>query len=362
VALDYHQRLAVIRDEKHNLVVAAAGSGKTSVLTYRIAYLTRKKKPVKPERILALAFNKDAAAEMKVRLTQNFAIESVMVKTFHAFAYEVIKEHIGAFPYEIVDVDKEVALLFEDYSEHNPTFQQLYLTYVESFLEPKLDAKSFETKQAFFNYIKSQKYMTLNGIEVKSKGEKEIANFLYKHNIAFEYEKKADWAIYPNMKRGYRPDFYLPQYDVYIEHWGTDRNGNVPEWFAGGSYMYQRKIEWARNIFASHDKKLIETWNYEIEEGNLIELLQDKLKQQQPELLFTPLSYSVLLKKVYALHHDINREIQKLIITTINQAICHFITPSDLHYRLETQDFAEKSIHFGTMAHMIYNAYIEALG
>ena len=63
--LDEDQRLAIIRDDKHNLVVAGAGSGKTSVLTARIAFLIRRKDNIDPERILALTFNRNEEKEME---------------------------------------------------------------------------------------------------------------------------------------------------------------------------------------------------------------------------------------------------------------------------------------------------------
>lgn len=60
LSLDDEQQTAIVTDDKHNLVVAAAGSGKTEVLITRIAYLiARKPDGVKPNRILAIAFAED---------------------------------------------------------------------------------------------------------------------------------------------------------------------------------------------------------------------------------------------------------------------------------------------------------------
>ena len=70
--LDTEQRLAVLKDDKHNLVVAGAGSGKTSVISSRIAYLVRREDKVDPNRILALAFTNVAAREMKERIKKNY--------------------------------------------------------------------------------------------------------------------------------------------------------------------------------------------------------------------------------------------------------------------------------------------------
>jgi hypothetical protein len=66
LVLDEDQKKAVLIDDKHNLVVAAAGSGKTEVLITRIAYLVQRNPDgVKPERILAIAFQNQAVEEIR---------------------------------------------------------------------------------------------------------------------------------------------------------------------------------------------------------------------------------------------------------------------------------------------------------
>jgi DNA helicase-4 len=62
---------------------------------------------------------------------------------------------------------------------------------------------------------------TLGGQNVKSKGEKVIADFLFQNNIRYKYEKPArirTWFFFS--KKIGTPDFYLPDYDVYVEYWG----------------------------------------------------------------------------------------------------------------------------------------------
>jgi len=61
---------------------------------------------------------------------------------------------------------------------------------------------------------------TLKGEKVKSKGERQIANYLYLRNILYEYEKEArtdGWIFHEKISK---PDFYLPDNDVLIEYWG----------------------------------------------------------------------------------------------------------------------------------------------
>ena len=84
VNLDDDQLTAIVTDEKYNLVVAGAGSGKTEVLIIRIAYLIkRKQNGIRPNRILALAFQNKAKDEIAQRLKLRFGLD-VKIKTFHS--------------------------------------------------------------------------------------------------------------------------------------------------------------------------------------------------------------------------------------------------------------------------------------
>ncbi|SIN89994.1 DNA helicase IV [Salinivibrio sp. ES.052] len=90
------QRAAVLTDESHTLVVAGPGSGKTSVLVARAAYLIESGQ-AKPEQLLLLAFGRDAAEELKTRIKTKTGHE-VNVTTFHGFARQQLAEHEGKAP------------------------------------------------------------------------------------------------------------------------------------------------------------------------------------------------------------------------------------------------------------------------
>jgi DNA helicase II / ATP-dependent DNA helicase PcrA len=92
--LNENQRAAVLWDAGALLVLAGPGSGKTSVLTYRIARLLEES-PKEHFRILALTFTNKAAAEMRGRVEKLVpnALNRVRLTTFHSFAAELLQQH-----------------------------------------------------------------------------------------------------------------------------------------------------------------------------------------------------------------------------------------------------------------------------
>jgi DNA helicase-4 len=93
LSLDEEQQVAVVTDDKHNLVIAAAGSGKTEVLITRIAYLiARKPDKARPNRILAIAYTNKAKEEIEQRLLDRYNIEDVNIRTFHKLGKDILEE------------------------------------------------------------------------------------------------------------------------------------------------------------------------------------------------------------------------------------------------------------------------------
>ncbi|WP_456395292.1 ATP-dependent helicase [Desulfurobacterium sp.] len=113
--LNKQQREAVTYFDSPLLILAGAGSGKTRVITYKIAYMIEKF-GYEPERILAVTFTNKAAREMKERVEQLLKSEtSVSVATFHSFCVRLLKSHsvrIGFKPnFLIIDSDDKKNLL-----------------------------------------------------------------------------------------------------------------------------------------------------------------------------------------------------------------------------------------------------------
>lgn len=115
-ALNQKQQEAVTATEGPVLVLAGAGSGKTRVLTHRIAYLIREKQ-VRPQRILAVTFTNKATKEMQERLHSMLGreAEALWVSTFHSSGLRILRRHASLLGYTndftIYDDDDSKALI-----------------------------------------------------------------------------------------------------------------------------------------------------------------------------------------------------------------------------------------------------------
>ena len=98
--LNTRQKAAVEHGDGPLLVLAGAGSGKTRVITYRIAHLINKRK-IKPENILGVTFTNKAANEMRQRLAKLIGkkAESVTLSTFHSLGLKILRQHIHHLKY-----------------------------------------------------------------------------------------------------------------------------------------------------------------------------------------------------------------------------------------------------------------------
>ena len=123
-SLNDKQKEAVIDESKHLRIIAGAGSGKTRVLTMRIAYLIEQKH-INPKNVLAITFTNKAANEMKNRISEMLgeAGYGAFISTIHSLCVRILKEEIGVFGYPknftIVDADDQKTILKEAYKEFN---------------------------------------------------------------------------------------------------------------------------------------------------------------------------------------------------------------------------------------------------
>ena len=210
--LDDSQKTAVVVDDKHNLVVAGAGSGKTEVLINRIAYLIeRKPDSVEPKKILALALQSDAEEEIKERL-KRYGASDVEVRTFHSLGNKILQDKGSLmkespqlkFPGKNGEREREeyIESLFSKLMTKTE-IQKKVVNYMEKYGDDfKIkEVVDFETKEEYFKYIEDLRYKALDGQKVRSQAERVILNFFVTHNIDGKrvkslYEHPAEWMSY----------------------------------------------------------------------------------------------------------------------------------------------------------------------
>ena len=255
IHLDEEQIKTILADEDYSLVIAGAGTGKTTTMVSKIKYLVDKK-GIDPSRILAMSYTKKATEELKERIQIDFGLP-VDVATFHSLGFRIIRNIFSSrHPYVIEtnerrDIflswfkekfsDKELIkkiienfsdipgynFMFSNYFEDNYSKYNSFEEYFESYKKRKIkEAKEtpFGIKGAIKEIIEKKlndgHVYTINNELVKSKGEAIIANYLYCNNIDYEYEKVYEEIIDDN--KSYKPDFTLDLagIPVYIEYFG----------------------------------------------------------------------------------------------------------------------------------------------
>ena len=270
------QAKAIATDEDATLVLAGAGTGKTAVITGKIAHLVRNR-GVPPRQILVLAFNRKAAEEIRQRLPDDLA--GAHVATFHAFGRRVIAD---------VEVAPTLSKLAEDEAMLTVVIDRILVDLlgdprqsrvVTDFItRHRADYRShfdFDTPGEYYDHVRRSELRTLSGDLVKSFEELEIANFLTLNRVTFDYEPPYPVETATPWHRQYRPDFYLPDHDIYIEHLALDRQGRPPKGWTG----YAEGVGWKRGIHQRYGTRLIETYSWQQREG----VLRHRLRQQLEE-------------------------------------------------------------------------------
>ncbi len=252
---------AIKSESKRLLVLAGAGAGKTKTLIQKIEFLV-KEKGVPADKILAITFTRNAANEMIDRLImmndvsgkyeneileKSYSLEKLRsvrnkhkntiswlskltMTTFHGLCYRMMRNE-GAKGYDnkytlLLDANDVRDQMEEDQvSPENPigvlrrslknvagqdqeTLLKIKWYIVSNFskgAKRKIDLKPTYQDEYF--------YTSLNGTNVRSKSEVFIADWLYRHDIDYEYERRV-----VGEKRNFNPDFYIPAADIFIEH------------------------------------------------------------------------------------------------------------------------------------------------
>ncbi|ELZ48845.1 helicase [Halorubrum coriense DSM 10284] len=271
------------------------------------------------------------------------------------------------------DLEHLVDDVLEQRTELVPeTFYEHFSNFLLQSELPTVSETDFETKEEFVEHLRREEYETLRGEKVKSRAEKLIADFLYVHQIDYKYEYRADLdqshsqgdqtgtdsestdsdADRPTEISAYRPDFYLPEAEIWIEHYGIDEDGQVADWFTQSSEEYIEKIHWAREVFDDRDAVLLETYQFEFDTGRLRQALTHRLTHHHVSL--DRRSHEELVNETYEIHNR-NIPIQQMFTRFIELARTFEIEPSEIPSRLSIDQSSQ--YYFGMCGGLLLNAY-----
>lgn len=328
-SLDSQQREAIVVDEDAVKVIAGAGSGKTFTIQGKVKYLTEKR-DVDPSEILAISFSNASVDDLKERIE-----EPIDIKTFHKVGKDILTQYnqysrpdTSALKRIIKRYLTKKALKNEDISKKLIEFFSFYINVPPSDDDIKYEGDLLDWQEGVdFSTLKrrfkNKQRETLNNEIVRSYEELYIANFLFIYGIKYTYEKIYS---YPNKNferefnkfkeflfsfneeipdelknditkdllnltdifeeyeiKDYLPDFYLDDYNIYIEHFGLNRN--CENHLIGGksSEEYVKEMEWKRKVHKKYGTTLIETFSYYQSENRLLTHLAEKLQAQGVE-------------------------------------------------------------------------------
>lgn len=281
--LTAEQREAVVCFDNRVLLVAAAGSGKTSVMVAKAAYALRHGY-FAPDRILLLAFNSDAAAELRERIKARLeplglSVNAIVAKTFHAFGLDVIGATTGRRPSIAPWLEhgqdlRALVELVDDLKDADPEFRNGWDLFRVVFGQdlPKF-GKEMEAPESWDRDKKREAFWTLNNELVKSRGEQMLANWLFYNGVTYEYEAPYRHDTADASHRQYCPDFYFPDVDAYLEHWALDERGDPPPEFTN----YKEGMVWKRKVHADRGTKLLETTMADLWSGTAFKYLAREL-------------------------------------------------------------------------------------
>ena len=340
-SLDSQQRNAIVVDEDAVRVIAGAGSGKTFTIQGKVRYLTEKR-DVDPSEILAISFSNASVNDLEERIA-----EPIDIKTFHKVGKDILTQYnqysrpdTSALKRIIKRYLTKKALKSEDISKKLIEFFSFYINVPPSEEDIKYEGDLLDWQEGVdFSTLKrrfkNKQRETLNNEIVRSYEELYIANFLFIHGINYTYEKiysypnknferefnkfkeflfSFDEEIPDELKndivrsllnltdiceeyeiKNYFPDFYLNDYNIYIEHFGLNRNCENHLIGEKSSEEYVKEMERKRKVHKKYETTLIETFSYYQSENRLLTRLAEKLQAQGVE--FNEIDY----RQVYAI-------------------------------------------------------------
>lgn len=284
---------AVLSDANVLQIIAGAGTGKTTTLVSKVKYLIEEK-GVHPSKILCLSFSQKSALDLRKKLKKIGVSSSYINKnedrvvratTFHSFGYNTIKDYLEkqdngkAYVYNNKKLNKSFEEFLKseivgDISIFENFKRYFYHIFNENTAFSTDDTKGVITKlKRSTDPVKGSTYQTIvSSHEVKSFNDLKIADFLLINNIDYIYRYEYEEEYMDG--KVLQADFYLPQYDIYIEDFNLNDKG-VPDWLKSNNQKreYKKHMEFIKGL----DKNIILINSYH---SNFLSFLEKELKNK----------------------------------------------------------------------------------
>ena len=372
--LDKQQRRSIVSIEDNCLVVSSAGSGKTSSIVGKVKYLTDIQHIV-PQRILLISYTNKAAAELTARMNT----EGLVGYTFHKLALDIIGRTTGVKPSICDNTD---ALFIDIYHKllEDSLYKKGVLRYFtdyqvdESEWEKQKGERREQLSELKTAHIKAMlPDMDGKTIYVRSAQEQKICFILSSLGVKFRYEEKYEHPVADEVYSQYRPDFSIyfkkdsTTKRVYLEHFGIDENGLVPEWFAKyknishelANKLYNDGITWKKAVHEKFGTQLITTSSADFNNCDIKEKLKKLLieigvpicEKSEEEL------YDLMLPK----NSKQEKAFIRLVVTFVTLVKSSCKSVADILQQVEQTDDERSKFIIKYIFLPVYERYIQTL-
>ena len=340
--LTQEQRLCIVDDSYRTLVIASAGSGKTTTLIGKYVFLL-KEGLASPKEILVLAFNKAIEQELKEKIKKLVSGgTSPEVYTFHGFGLELLNKAEGRKRVDVLAESSSDGLLdtanvlgiIDRAKSRYPKIEEWISEFraecpyhqVEEFARDEREyneaVASYPYKRESFRSgaeFRAQRIPSLDSkYWVRSQQELAIINSLIIRGVKVEYER-------PHPEGVITPDFYYPEIDLWHEHFAIRRDGSSP--FPGYAETYRQK----KKFYEERGGDFLFTYSYEYYEGTVLEKIFRKLGEKG--IYYDPPPKEYIERRLEELYSD---DTYTLIARCIKLAKANDLSLGGLSVRLDS--------------------------
>ncbi|MFC0804596.1 MULTISPECIES: UvrD-helicase domain-containing protein [Sinorhizobium] len=331
----------------------------------KVAYVLEKQL-YRADEILLLAFNKSAADELRFRIARQLHVEEssleCRVTTFHALGRGIIEEVEGR-PLQLANwVDhpggeaRVIGEIIQGLVETDPEFARLWSDLLVVHPKADIPAEVFDTEADFRRYVSDRLRKgaatigSLSGVIVKSLQEQKIANWLWLHSVAFEYERQIKIENEDGTRLHLHPDFYYPLTDTVHEHFALNADGTSP--FTD----YVQHADSKRQAYRRKEIDFFETTSAQASSETMLSALEAELARRA--VPFERRSYKEITK---ALEPVVIKHYHKLIATCIKHIRASHLTLEMLLERAKTLHDKERGKLYARVVWMITQGYSRRL-